>query len=376
MPVATKRFVLRMIPCIIMVLGGTVFGDDAFYVFAPDQKNEQVLSLEVHATGHDVTVRMGDPLRLSFGPTSITGHRDGKVLIVSSATPGDQEKAAAVNLEVLEAGKLRVVETSPLIHPTGYTSIDRSGRYFLSTNYRSGSIDVYRIDQSGAVGVQVCSRKTPQAYAHSILTTRDNRFAYVPCVKENNALYQFTFDEQNGQLIPLDPFDASPPAMFGPRHVAYHPTLPIVYFSNEQQLGVSVYKIGADGQLAATQHAVSMPRRSPYVSGKRGLHGSDLVMTPDGQRLFLAVRDFVADEDSVFAFQVESDGRLRLIGRTKVGDVPWKLALSPNGRFLLVSESFDRRLSILAIHSDGSLSPAAHVEWDAEVRDMVVVDSR
>ena len=160
--------------------------------------------------------------------------------------------------------------------------------------------------------------------------------------------------------------------MSGPRHVAYHPTLPIAYFSNEQQLGVSVYAIGSDGQLSDKQHAMTMPRRSPYVKGERGMHASDLVVTPDGTRLFVAVRDFVGDEDSVFTFRVEADGRLSQIARTRVGDIPWKLDLSPNGKLLLVSESADHKLSIYKILPDGKLTRAAETDWHAPVRDMVV----
>jgi 6-phosphogluconolactonase (cycloisomerase 2 family) len=58
---------------------------------------------------------------------------------------------------------------------------------------------------------------------------------------------------------PLEPFDAKPPHMFGPRHIAYHPDLPYVYFSNEQQLGVSAYRIEKTVSLWLS----SMPQRFP-----------------------------------------------------------------------------------------------------------------
>lgn len=368
---------LRYVCCLVLLLPTTnCFAQGSFHVFAADKKNQQVLSISVRVNGESLITTSVRPLRLPFSPTGITAFKNGRRLIVSSASTDETGQSSVADVQVLPGGKLRVAETASLGGPAGYTSLDRLENFFLFANYRTGTVGVHRLKGTGGVGEQVCLVKTPRTEAHCVLTTRDNRFVYVPCVKNNNALYQFAFDNQTGQLTPLEPFDASPPAMFGPRHVAYHPTLPVVYFSNEQQLGVSVYEIGKNGQLADRQHATSMARRSPYVKGKRGLHASDLVVSSNGKRLFLAVRDFVGDEDSVFTFKVEDDGKLSLLARTSVGDIPWKLSLSPDGQYLLVSEAFDRRLLVLKIHDNGVLSPAGHFEWGAEVRDMVVVQAR
>lgn len=195
-------------------------------------------------------------------------------------------------------------------------------------------------------------------------------------MKNNNALFQYGFEAETGELTPLEPFDAEPPAMFGPRHLAYHPTLPVIYFSNEQQLGVSAYQINDDGQLSEMQHATTMPRRSPFEDGKRSLHASSLVVTPDGKRLLVAVRDFAGEEDSVFVFRIGAAGKLSLLDRTLVGDIPVKLALSPEGRHLVVSESGESRVTIWALRADGALMREAVVDLPNGARDMVVVARR
>lgn len=349
------------------------FADEPFLVIAPDAGNKQLLSVSVQPTADGIEIRQQKSLNLPFAPTGVALQADGRRLIVTSSAKGGPTVAA---IAVDEKDELRIIRSSKLPHPAGYTSVDRSGRYLMTAHYVTGTIAVYRIDDDGSVGADVCTITTPNKEAHCVLTTLDNQFAYIPCVKNNNALYQFAFDETTGQLSPMDKFDASPPAMFGPRHVAYHPTLPIAYFSNEQQLGVSVYEIGPTGQLTDRQHAATMPRRTPFEQGKRDLHASDLVITPDGRRLFVAVRDFNGDEDSVFAFRVEADGRLSLRSRTMVGDIPWKLDLSPDGKYLLVSEAFEGRLSILAIGNDALLTVAGQVDWNAQVRDMVVAKAK
>lgn len=355
---------------LVLLVSVDVFAAEPFYILAPDQKNSQLLSLSVRPVNNGVELKRGDSLPLPFRPTSTALHPNGKQLIVTS---GGKGKSSAATIDILTAGKLRLMNSTLLEHPTGYTSIDRTGHYFLTVNYGSGTASVHRLQDNGNIGDSVCVVTTPNKEAHCVLTTRDNRFVYIPCVKNNNAMYQFSFDSGTGQLEPLTQFNARPPAMFGPRHVAYHPKLPIAYFSNEQQLGVSVYEIGSDGQLAATQHAVTMPRRTPYEQGKRDLHASDLVVTPNGQTLFVAVRDFAGDEDSIFTFRIESDGRLSQTHRTKVGDIPWKLDISPDGQHLIVSETGIMRLSVLKIHADGSLSSIASETVASGTRDFAVV---
>ncbi len=347
-----------------------LLSEETTYIFASDGKNQQILRVEVTAENGEIKAKLLESLKLPSRPSGITYNPHHNQLIVSSSARSSR-KAEAVNIKILSDGKLKPDHTTTIEFPTSYTSVDRKGKFYLSTHYRTGSTQVYHLNQDGRVGQQACSLKTPRPEAHSLLTTRDNKFAYIPCVKTNNALYQYSFDEKTGKLSPLKPFDASPPAMFGPRHLAYHPTLPLVYFSNEQQLGVSVYEINSDGQLHDKQHAVTIPRRSPYVRGKRELSSSDIVMASDGKLLFIAIRDSAGEEDSVFTFRVESDGRLSLASRMKVGDIPWKLALSPNGKILFVSESNESRLSIFEVQPDGSLKTAAQINWNARIRSMV-----
>jgi 6-phosphogluconolactonase len=304
-------------------------------------------------------------------PHGIAKHPVQSVFIATLPGQGT-ESPRAVTLRIGDDGTLSIVGVSDLQDSTGYTSFDRTGGYFLTSSYHDGHFDVYQVKPDGVVGKRVSHQQVAEKYAHSVLTTSDNRFVYVPCVKEFNAIYQYSFDGQTGNVLPLEPFDAKPPHMFGPRHIAYHPDRPYVYFSNEQQLGVSAYRIEEDGQLAALQHATTIPRRSPYTAGVRDMHASDVAVTGDGEFLFLALRDFVGDEDSVFMFRVAEDGRLSLVSRKRVGDIPWCLRVSPDDSHLLVSESRDKTLAILPIQHTGALGDAVRMDWGAEVRNMVV----
>ena len=342
-----------------------------FAVYAVDGPGKQVLHVQVHFTNDHARVVHKDGIPLPGRPRGIAKHPKQSSLIVT-LLPEGSGNSQAVTLQNDNDGMVSIVGVSDLRDSTGYTSFDRTGRYFLTSSYQDGHFDVYQVKPDGVVGERVSHHEVAEKYAHSVLTTPDNRFLYVPCVKAFNAIYQYAFDEQTGEVLPLEPFDAKPPYMFGPRHIAYHPELPFVYFSNEQQLGVSAYRIEKDGQLMAIQHATTLPRRAPYTAGVRGMHASDITVTADGKFLFLALRDFVGDEDSVFMFGIAEDGRLSLVSRKRVGDIPWCLRVSPSDSHLLVSESRDKTLAVLPIQQDGLLGDAVRMDWGAEIRSMVV----
>ncbi|MCA9191889.1 MAG: beta-propeller fold lactonase family protein [Planctomycetales bacterium] len=225
----------------------TAHGAEPFHLYAPDSENNRVLQFNLKMDGDKLHIQPEESVALPFSPQSITTNARTNQLIV---TTGSQEHSQCAVIQMNSAGAPEVLQVSELDHPSGYTSLDRTGHFLVTVNYSSGVIAVYRLHQSGQVDRLCCCVTTPRPEAHCILTTPDNRFAYVPCVKTNNALYQFAFDQTNGQLEPLTSFDVEPPAMFGPRHIAYHPSLPICYFSNEQQLGLSAYRIGQNGQLS------------------------------------------------------------------------------------------------------------------------------
>ena len=342
-----------------------------FVVYAVDGSGEQLLHITVRPSGNRIQVLQEGVLAMPGKPRGIAKHPTQPSIIVTLLGKG-AESPRAVTIGNNGDGNLSIVGVSELQDSTGYTSLDRTGGYFLTSSYHDGHFDVYQVKPDGVVGERVSHQQVAEKFAHSVLTTPDNKFLYVPCVKEFNAIYQYSFDEKTGDVQPLEPFDAKPPHMFGPRHIAYHPDLPYVYFSNEQQLGVSAYHIAKDGQLAALQHATTIPRRSPYTAGVRGMHASDIAVTHDGKFLFLALRDFVADEDSVFMFRVAEDGRLSLVSRKRVGDIPWCLRVSPSDSYLLVSESGDEALAVLPIQHDGSLGDAVRLEWGSAVRNMVI----
>lgn len=358
----------RCLICLLcsLTLNFSALSKDGFSVLLPDSESKQLLHLRVGVDAGRAALAHEGAVALPFAPSGTTLDSKGERLIVSGRS---RNGASVATIEIGESGELTLVGSKQLPHPAGYTSIDRSDRFFLTVNYRSGEVATYRIGGDGLVGEETFYAVVPKREAHCILPTPDNRFVYIPCVKLNNALYQYAFDDESGTLSPLEPFNANPPALFGPRHVAYHPSLPIAYFSNEQQLGISVYEIAENGQLNDLQFATSQPRQKPYVKGERSVNASDIAISPDAKWVFVANRDYNGDSDCVFTFSIGEDGRLTYRSRVDVGDIPWAIGVSPKSTHLVVSESGARKLSLFEIKSDGSLKLEDRIELSSAVRD-------
>ena len=203
--------------------------------------------------------------------------------------------------------------------------------------------------------------------AHCLLTTPDNKFVYVPYVKGNNAIYQYRFDAESGQMTALEPKNANPPEGTGPRHMAYHPTKPVVYFSNEQHLGVSSWDIAETGALKLRQICDAFAKDTP----KDGASASDIVLSLDGRFLFCGIRGRTPEFNSISRYRVKDGGDLEFLGLTPTDKIPWGFALSPAGRFLMVAAYEGATLKAYQISHSGELQEAGSLAWDNNIMSIV-----
>ena len=203
--------------------------------------------------------------------------------------------------------------------------------------------------------------------AHCILLPPDGKNIYIPYVKSNLAILQYAYNSKTGKVVPLEPKDAKPPIGSGPRHMAYHPTLPMVYFSNEQGVGLSSYRRETNGQLKIEQDISILPQGISKI----GLSASDLLITRNGKFLFAGLRGHSQNFDRISRYRVLENGTAEFLGLTKADKTPWGLTLSPDGKFLLVSATTGASLSAYRILKDGNLVRVASLVWDEKMSDLV-----
>jgi hypothetical protein len=75
-----------------------------------------------------------------------------------------------------------------------------------------------------------------------------------------NVILQYRFNAQTGRLSPNTPHRVEQGDLIGPRHYIHHPSLDVVYFSNEQGCSVTAYRLDrASGTLSSVQTISTLP---------------------------------------------------------------------------------------------------------------------
>lgn len=362
---------VALVIAVIQLLGigmaGRSLAEEAFRVYAPASKTQSLWIV-------DAAPKAGGGLELTVAQKSDLGFRSGviaahpkKPLLYVSGFGGERGNVPGAVVTLSADGGYAKHQPVAFQDDAAYLSLDRSHNFLLGVSYGNGRLNVYRLDENGVPGKAVATVDEGKKEAHCVLTSPDNKFLYVPYVKGNLALLQYSFNASTGAVTPLEPKDAKPPQGTGPRHFVFHPKLPMVYFTNEQGIGLSTYERRPDGQLVLRQDIPVLPEGM----SKQGLSASDLEITPDGKFIFAGLRGHNQDFDRIVRYQVGENGEAKLLGLTPTDKIPWGLALSPGGEFLLVSASTGATLTAYRITSDGELEKSASLTWDADIYDLV-----
>ena len=248
-------------------------------------------------------------------------------------------------------------------HPPTYLAADRAGKYLLSAYYQGAYAAVHPLGSDGAVSGPALDRQNTAPGAHAILTDPSNRFAFVPHIARQqdnvleppknipgpNFIAQFRFDAATGRLHPNGKLEPSKP--IGPRHYCFHPTLDIVYFSDEQGCSVTAYRVdGASGALSAVETTPSLPAG---VSVRNTC--SQIYLTPSARFLYVGNRG----HNSIAGFAVDrTTGRLTPAGHAPTEAVPTAFGLDSTGTLLFSPGTASGRLASYRIDGDtGALAP-------------------
>jgi 6-phosphogluconolactonase len=250
-------------------------------------------------------------------------------------------------------------------HPQTYLAADRAGKYLLSPYYPGGYAAVHPLGSDGAVSGPARDRQNTAPGAHAILTDPSNRFAFVPHIARQqdnvleppknipgpNFIAQFRFDAATGRLHPNAPFKLEPNKPIGPRHYCFHPTLDIVYFSDEQGCSVTAYRVDrTSGTLAAVETTPSLPAG---VTVRNTC--SQIYLTPSARFLYVGNRG----HNSIAGFAVDpATGRLTPAGHAPTEAVPTAFGLASTGTLLFAAGTASGRLASYRIDGDtGALAP-------------------
>ena len=321
------------------------------YITAADDNLIRVY--EMDSAGR-LTPRMDVPV--PGGPGALTTGANGQFLYCSLR---NSRELAAFRFE--SDGGLRPLGKQALDADSCYIAVDKTNRFLLAAYYRAGKATVHRLEADGNVGPLVCTVHTADR-AHCIETDASNSYAYVPHPVDANCIFQFLFNEQNGQLAP---HPAAPQvaaaAGDGPRHFVFSLDQRFVYTSNEDGSSVTAYQVAAapngdaqsergNGALKAFQTLSTLPQEFSGENTCAQIH-----LHPSGRTLYVSNRG----HDSIAIFAVDSEsGALRACGWQETEAIPRVFNIDPSGRFLLAAGQGSGRVASYAIDADsGALTP-------------------
>ncbi len=342
--------------------------EPAFHIYAPVKETKQLLVIAATPGAEGLDLDVQETRDIDLGAGAIAAHPTKPLLYVMGSGGRPQQVKSTV-LELDDTGA--IARATPFNAALGcvYARTDLAGNFLLTADYGTGAVVVYPLDEAGLPSPRAESRVEGPKMAHSVGVSPDGRFVYVPHVKQHSAIFQYALDRDTGKLTPLDPPDAAPAEGIGPRHLAFHPTLPVVYFTNEQQLGVSAYTRGTDGRL--TLLAVCDPVDASLEKVRKAASASDIVITPDGNFVFTGLRGHGVACDFVARFRVRDDGRLERLGRTPADKLPWGFALSPDGGHLVVATTDGKSITAYRIAANGDLARAGRLDCGRKITHVV-----
>lgn len=230
-----------------------------------------------------------------------------------------------------------------------YVSIDRSGSFALVANYAGGTIAVLPIGEGGALEAAtqiVEAGKNP----HSIAADFGNARVSVP-VLGDDAVLQYAFDARRGRLEAATVARTALPVGTGPRHIDFHPTLPVAYVVHEHSSELTAYSVGADGALTPRVTCSTLPAGADHT----GNTGSDVHVAPSGRFVYASNRG----HDSITAFALDEAGLPSFSSNAKtLGSTPRNFSLIDHGARLLVANLRSDSVTTFAVDPMlGTLTP-------------------
>jgi 6-phosphogluconolactonase len=370
---------------------------EGIYVYRMDPTSGKLERVHAIPTGPNPSFLVFDPTRRFLFSVNETFGGGASAYAVDPATGG----VTLLN-QVSVAGDLPC-----------YISIDPSGRYLLVACYWSGSLTVVPVGADGRLGERsqvvhhlgaaaepgrrmasydataglLCEVTLPErgvpagvkldrqetAHAHSILFDPGQQFALSADLGMDRVwIYRF----ENGRLAancPGDPVgcaeqgwvgsEAAPAEAqataghnlkpgAGPRHIAFHPNQRFAYVSNE--LDSTVTAFAWDGSLGALRPVQNLSTLPADFHGKSD--AAHLAITPDGRFLYVSNRG----HNSLAIYRVDAEtGLLTSTGFAScLGNWPRNFCIDPDGRFLVVANQYSEDVFVMAIDpNNGALKP-------------------
>ena len=263
------------------------------------------------------------------------------------------------------SGRLTVLNQQPTSGTNGvHVAIDGTNRFLALANYATGSLVALPINDDGSLA-PVCdlapTKGTPgphrtqqdASHPHHNPFDRTGRFIVVPD-KGLDKVFVYRLDTAARKLVPV--VDVASRAGAAPRHVDFHPTLPIAYVINELDSTIATYQFEPEKSvMKPLQVSTTLP--SSHTGNNSG---AEIRVAPSGRFVYGSNRG----HDSIAIFAVDgTTGLLTPVGwEPTQGRTPRFFTLDPSASYLYAANQNSDTVVVFRVDErTGKLSAANQV---------------
>ena len=261
---------------------------------------------------------------------------------------------------------------------TCYLALSPQKDVAIVINYWDAIIDVINVDESGKLGSVIQSFKQfyrPEDQWRQVATREDhwsNRqvgphahcahfwkdWVFIPDLGEN-AVFQYRYDPATKQLSADTHIEFE--AGSGPRHMAMHPSLDICYVSNELFNTVCVAKLDSSNPDESKQRLIPIQYTSTLENREQTSYVSEIKLSPDARFLYVSNRG----DNSLAIFKVLDDGQLERIDIVSTGGkFPRHFSITPCGKAVIVANQDSSTLNLFTRDVQTGLIEATGKTYD------------
>ncbi|WP_042260270.1 lactonase family protein [Paraburkholderia heleia] len=270
-------------------------------------------------------------------------------------------------------GRLAPRVQTPIESSLAYLCAEPQGRFLLGASYGEHRVSLYGakdLEDGRGAPLQVIGGIE---HAHAVIVSADGRFAYASSL-DSDRVFAFALEDA-GRLVEIGTVDLG--AGFGPRHLRFSPNGDVLYVLSEFRATVAACaRDAATGMLAARHVSPRAPvlahlndgfarpsptdpvQPDPAVLAKL-VWAADLHVSPDGRFVYVSERT----TSQILTLRVSQDGALEYVGASATETQPRGFRIDPTGRFLVACGEKSQHVSVYAIDAaSGALTPLSRGE--------------
>jgi 6-phosphogluconolactonase (cycloisomerase 2 family) len=291
---------------------------------------------------YEFNPKTGELLKQSNGqniinPSFLSVSPDGRYLYACTETklpiPGSISafKIDSVGSKIAFINKQETGGENP-----AHVNVSANNKFVVGGNYTGGSVAVFQTNPDGSLNPytqhiqftdsSIIKSRQEKSHIHAAIFSPDNQYLYLPDLGSDK-IRAFKFSNGEKPLSETN-FTVKCVSGSGPRHFTFHPNKKFAYCIEELSGTVSVYRY-QNGKLDSIQRIASYAKKLDIYSG------ADIHVSPDGR--FLYVSNRIENTIAIFAINT-STGKLTLKGhQPTLGDHPRNFMIDPTGNFVLVA---------------------------------------